>query len=222
MIPLRDKNPTHRVPFVNVGLIVANIVVFFYELSLGPDLESFFFRYGLVPYSFLVNLFNYEFTSSLTPLITSIFLHGGWMHLAGNMLYLWIFGDNVEDKLGHVRYLVFYLLCGITASLAHVIIDPSSTIPTVGASGSISGVLGAYLLMFPGARVVTIIPVLFFVEVAELPALFVLGLWFVMQFFNGLLSLGFQTAGMGGVAWWAHIGGFVAGLLLVKPFRRFR
>jgi len=138
------------------------------------------------------------------------------------MLYLWVFGDNVEDKLGHGRYLVFYLVCGLAASLLHVFIAPSSSMPTVGASGAISGVLGAYLLMFPRARVLTVIPIFFFLQFAELPALVVLGFWFVMQFFNGLISLGYETGGMGGVAWWAHVGGFVAGLILILPFRKYR
>lgn len=223
MIPLRDKNPTDRVPFVNISIIVLNVAAFVYELSLGPRLEVFFFQFGLVPQSFLASINSYEIiTNSFTPLFTSMFLHGGWMHLGGNMLYLWIFGDNVEDKIGHGRYLLFYLLCGIAASFLHVLIDPTSTIPTVGASGAISGILGAYLIMFPRARVVTVIPIFVFLHVAELPALFVLGFWFVIQFFNGLLSLGYQTAGMGGVAWWAHIGGFVAGLVLVIPFRKFK
>ncbi len=223
MIPLRDKNPTHRIPFVNVSIIIANIAVFIYELSLGErELERFFLQFGVVPqyvttafYSFDVGL------QTFLPLFSSMFLHGGWLHLGGNMLYLWVFGDNVEDKLGHGRYLLFYVLTGLAASFAHIAIDPLSEIPTVGASGAISGVLGAYLLMFPGARVVTLIPVFMFLQVAELPALVVLGLWFVLQFFNGLASLGYETAGMGGVAWWAHVGGFVAGLILVKPFRRF-
>ena len=223
MIPLRDKNPTQRVPFVNISIIIINVAAFVYEVSLGPQLEGFFFQFGLVPQSFLASISSYEIiTNSITPLFTSMFLHGGWMHLGGNMLYLWIFGDNVEDKIGHGRYLLFYLLCGIAASFVHVLIEPSSTIPTVGASGAISGILGAYLIMFPRARVVTVIPIFVFLHVAELPAIFVLGFWFVIQFFNGILSLGYQTAGMGGVAWWAHIGGFVAGLALVIPFRKFK
>lgn len=223
MIPLKDKNPTHRTPIVNIAIIVANVAAFVYEVSLGPQLESFFFQYGVVPRVFLDSLDSFEIVpGSIIPLFTSMFLHGGWLHLGGNMLYLWIFGDNVEDKLGHGRYFLFYICCGIAASLLHIILDPTSTIPTVGASGAISGILGGYLLMFPGARVVTVIPVFMFMQVAELPALLVLGFWFIIQFFNGLLSLGYHTAGMGGVAWWAHIGGFIAGLILTVPFRKFR
>jgi membrane associated rhomboid family serine protease len=223
MIPLRDKNPTHRVPFVNITIIVVNVVAFLYELSLGAQLEMFFFQFGIVPQRFVSGLNSIEVVSdSLIPLFSSMFLHGGWLHLGGNMLYLWVFGDNVEDKLGHGRFILFYLLCGIAASVVHVMIEPTSAIPTVGASGAISGVLAAYLLMFPKARVVTVIPIFIFLQIAELPALIVLGFWFVIQFFNGLLSLGYQTAGMGGVAWWAHIGGFVAGAVLVLPLRKFR
>jgi membrane associated rhomboid family serine protease len=136
------------------------------------------------------------------------------------MLYLWIFGDNIEDKLGHGRYFAFYVLCGLAAGALHVFIDPMSGIPTVGASGAISGVLGAYLLLFPRARVLTVIPVFVFIQLAELPAVIVLGFWFVIQFFNGLVSFGYETGGMGGVAWWAHIGGFLAGLVLILPFRK--
>jgi membrane associated rhomboid family serine protease len=223
MIPLRDKNPTHLVPVVNISIIVINIAFFLYELSLGPALDSFFQEYGVVPRLISSAFVNTSFgVSEFISLFSSMFLHGGFIHLGGNMLYLWIFGDNVEDKLGHGRYAVFYLLCGLTATASHIIISPNSSVPTVGASGAISGVLGAYLLMFPRARVITLIPIMFFLQVAELPALVVLGLWFVLQFFNGLAAIGPETAGMGGVAWWAHIGGFVTGLALVAPFRKFR
>lgn len=223
MIPIKDRNPTHRFPVVNVSIIVVNVAFFLYEVSLGPGLESFFYRFGVVPQNMTIALKSMDFSvATILPLFSSMFLHGGWLHLGGNMLYLWVFGDNVEDKLGRGRYFLFYILCGIAASLAHIIIDPNSQMPTVGASGAISGVLGAYLLMFPKARVVTLIPIFVFLQVAELPALVVLGFWFVLQFFNGLISLGYETAGMGGVAWWAHIGGFVTGLILVMPFRKFR
>ena len=223
MIPLKDKNPTQRVPVVNIELIVANIAVFLYEVSLGPRIGQFFLTFGVVPSDIVESFTSGRFRiGAVSPFFTSMFLHGGWLHLAGNMLYLWVFGDNVEDKLGHGRYLVFYLVCGLAASLLHVFIAPSSSMPTVGASGAISGILGAYLLMFPRARVVTVIPIFFFLQVAELPALVVLGFWFVMQFFSGLISLGYETGGMGGVAWWAHVGGFVAGLILILPFRKYR
>ncbi len=223
MIPIKDRNPTYRFPVVNISIIVVNIAFFLYEVSLGPELESFFYRFGVVPQNMTFALQSMDMSiATFLPLFSSMFLHGGWLHLGGNMLYLWVFGDNVEDKLGRSRYFLFYLLCGIAASLAHIIIDPNSQMPTVGASGAISGVLGAYLLMFPKARVVTLIPIFVFLQVAELPALVVLGFWFVLQFFNGLISLGYETAGMGGVAWWAHIGGFLAGLILVLPLRKFQ
>lgn len=223
MIPLRDINPTRRVPVVNVTIIGVNVVAFLYEVSLGSGLDVFFAAYAVIPHNITAAVSAPPFhLFPLFSLFTSMFLHGGWLHLGGNMLYLWIFGDNVEDKLGHGRYLIFYLLCGLTASVVHIVVDPLSTMPTVGASGAISGVLAAYLLMFPKARVVTVIPIFVFLQVAELPALLVLGMWFVLQFFNGLISLGYETAGMGGVAWWAHIGGFVAGFALVLPFRKFK
>jgi len=224
MIPIKDRNPTHRFPIFTILIILVNIVVFLYEISLDVKaLESFFLTYGVVPFS-VNGAFGQGLLDPMAvfPLLSSMFLHGGILHLGGNMLYLWVFGDNIEDKLGRGRFLAFYLLCGLAATLLHIVIDPTSTVPTVGASGAISGVLGAYLLMFPKARVVTIIPIFFFLQVAELPALIVLGFWFVIQFFNGIASLGYETAGMGGVAWWAHIGGFIAGLLFVIPLRKYR
>jgi membrane associated rhomboid family serine protease len=223
MIPLTDKNPTHRFPAVTIALIIVNAGVFLYEVSLGERIESFLQLFGAIPREIVSSLTLRDFIPGiLVPMATSMFVHGGWIHLIGNMLYLWVFGDNVEDKLGRLRYLIFYLICGFAASGLHVLLDPHSSMPMVGASGAISGVLGAYLLMFPRARVVTLIPIFFFIQIAELPALVVLGLWFVMQFFNGVLSLGQETGGMGGVAWWAHVGGFVTGLALLYPFRRFR
>lgn len=224
MIPIKDRNPTHRFPFVTILILLVNVVVFLFEISLDESgLEKFFLAYGVVPDTIVRSLSQGSLDLIVFfPLLSSMFLHGGFMHLGGNMLYLWIFGDNVEDKLGHGRFLAFYLLTGLAATVLHIVIDPGSTIPTVGASGAISGVLGAYLLMFPGARVVTIIPIVFFLQVTELPALVVLGFWFIIQFFNGIASLGFQTAGMGGVAWWAHIGGFIAGVLLAIPLRKYR
>lgn len=180
-------------------------------------------QYGVVPNEIYQALHGGIFKSyALITLVTSLFLHGGWLHLGGNMLYLWIFGDNVEDKLGHVRYFFFYLLCGLAASSLHIYITPTSTLPTVGASGAISGVLGAYVLMFPKARVLTLIPIFIFIQLAELPAYIIIGLWFVLQFFNGVLSLGYTTSSMGGVAWWAHVGGFVAGLILVFPLKKYQ
>jgi membrane associated rhomboid family serine protease len=223
MIPLKDKNPTKHFPVINILLIVINISAFVYQLTLGPRLEGFLFHYGLTPgaVSQTIRLGAFNPFIFLT-FISCLFLHGGWLHLGGNMLYLWIFGDNVEDKLGHFRYLIFYLLCGIAASALHVYIQPNSMVPTIGASGAISGVLGAYIIMFPRARVLTLIPIFIFIQLAELPAYILLGFWFVLQFFNGVLSLGYEAAGMGGVAWWAHVGGFVGGLLFVFPFRKYQ
>jgi len=218
MIPLRDRNPTRRTPVINIAIIIINVVVFLFQLSLGKEAESLYYQLGVIPRDVVAHFRNMELTSAIIPMFTSMFMHAGWLHLGGNMLYLWIFGDNVEDRVGRFRYVVFYLVCGLAATSAHILIDPSSEIPTVGASGAISGVLAAYLLMFPKARVVTIIPVFLFLQVAELPALIVLGFWFVMQFFSGVVSLGSDSIAAGGVAWWAHIGGFVAGVALVRPF----
>ena len=221
MIPIKDKNPSQTVPYLNYLLIGINIVVFAYQFSLGSGVEELYAKYALIPARLVGGL-----TAShpdLRPLITvftSMFLHGGFLHILGNMLYMWVFADNIEDKFGHIRFVIFFFLCGALASALHVVIDPHSPVPTVGASGAISGVLAAYLVMFPRTRVVTIIPIFFFLQIAELPAMAVIGLWFVIQFFNGVLSLGYETAGMGGVAWWAHMGGFLAGLVLVFPFRR--
>jgi membrane associated rhomboid family serine protease len=223
VIPLRDRNPTRRAPVVTIALIVLNVAVFVFELGLGSKLGGFFQTWGLVPDSVSGAFATGQVRLAvLLPLFTTMFIHGGWLHLGGNMLYLWIFGDNVEDELGHGRYLIFYLVCGMVASTLNILVDPHSTLPIIGASGAIAGVLGAYLLMFPRARVLTLIPFFFFLPLAELPALIVLGFWFVMQFFNGLISLGFETGGMGGVAWWSHIGGFAAGLALTFPFRKYR
>ncbi|HJQ83249.1 MAG TPA: rhomboid family intramembrane serine protease [Candidatus Binatia bacterium] len=205
MIPLRDTIPSATVPLVNYGIIVANVLVFLYETSLGPYFERFIFAYGLVPNDF-----------SLTALFTSMFLHGGWGHLLGNMLYLYIFGDNVEDRIGHGRYLVFYLLCGMAAGAAQAVANPSSDVPMVGASGAIAGVSGAYFLFFPRARVVTLVPIFLFLQVMEVPALFFLLIWFVWQVLSGVANLG---ATSGGVAFWAHVGGFLAGMALGPVLR---
>jgi membrane associated rhomboid family serine protease len=223
MIPLKDRNPRRRFPFITILLIVVNILVFVYQLSLGTRLELFFDHFSVIPNQIYQALHSEVFRPFVfITLITSLFMHGGWLHLGGNMLYLWVFGDNVEDKLGHIRFIIFYLLCGIAASALHIYFEPTSHVPTIGASGAISGILGAYIFMFPKARVLTLIPIFIFIQIAELPAYIILGLWFVLQFFNGIASLGYATAGMGGVAWWAHIGGFITGLLLVIPFRKYR
>jgi len=217
VIPLRDANPSRSVPFVTLALIALNCLVFLYEMALpAAGLERLVFTFGMVPAKVTAFPANpgIGFLDATVPFLTSMFLHAGWLHLLGNMWFLWIFGDNVEDHLGHLRFLLFYLLCGLVAAIVHLVFNLHSTIPTVGASGAIAGVLGAYLLLFPGARILTLVPV-FFVWLMELPAYVILLYWFVLQLLQGTATLGASAAG-GGVAWWAHVGGFLAGLALVK------
>ena len=215
MIPLRDENPASTVPVVTRALIVVNVGVFLYEVSLGQGLAAFVGDFGLVPLRLLES-----FQGAENPLpvigtiLSSTFLHGGWLHLIGNMWYLWIFGDNVEDRMGHVRYLVFYLAGGAAAGVLHTVMNAHSPLPTVGASGAIAAVLGAYLVLFPRARVVTLVPLFIVIQLMALPAVVVLGLWFVFQFFAGALSFGYAAGSAGGTAWWGHIGGFAFGMLL--------
>lgn len=216
MIPLRDENPSGTFPLVTLSIIAANVLAFFYELGLGPDLQPFIMRYGLVPVrvTYFAQVQGLGFGDLVLPFFTSMFLHGGWIHLVGNMWFLWIFGDNVEDRLGHGKYLLFYILCGLGASLAHVAFNPESGVPSIGASGAIAGVLGAYMVSFPMARVVTLVPLFFFVEIIYLPAFLFLFYWFFIQLFNGTLAIAL-SAQTGGVAWWAHVGGFITGIALV-------
>ncbi len=218
MIPLNDDNPTERTPVVTIVCIVACVLVFFYQASLPSDSgDRFVLQYGAIPALVFGqdNLPEMDVTiPAYTTLITSMFLHGGWMHLIGNMLYLWIFGNNIEDVMGHAKYVAFYLTCGILAALSHALTDPSSLVPMVGASGAISGVLGAYVLLFPRARVLVLMPGL---GATRVPAGVVLGMWFVMQLLSGGMSIG-STGG--GVAFFAHIGGFVAGMALIGLFKR--
>jgi membrane associated rhomboid family serine protease len=218
MIPIRDDNPTTITPVVTVGVIAANVLVFIYQVSLGPQGEAFVYVFGAVPAA----LFGGESPSPVPPLFTlatSMFLHGGVMHIGGNMLYLWIFGNNIEDVMGHGRFILFYLLCGVAAAYAHAVTAPDSLVPMIGASGAISGVLGAYLLLFPRARVLTLIPFGIVMHMEYIPAAWLLGLWILLQFFNGTLSLGGSG---GGVAWFAHVGGFLAGMALIHAFVRRR
>jgi membrane associated rhomboid family serine protease len=214
MIPLKDTIPSRTFPAVNITLVVINCLVFLYELALGPGLSPFIERYGIVP----VRFFNAGMISDMiAPLFSFMFLHGGWLHVISNMLYLWIFGDNVEDRMGHFRYLVFYLMCGVASGLVQLFVSPASRIPIVGASGAIAGVMGAYLLLYPFGRVVTLVFFFIFIDVVQIPAFFFLVFWFVLQFFSGA----FATPGQeGGVAWWAHVGGFLCGLLMVFPLAR--
>jgi len=220
MFPLRDQNPSGSFPAVTITVIVACTAAFLYELSLGPGLNRFLVEFALVPGQVAYGLQTGDgWRGVLPPFFTSMFLHGGWLHLAGNMWFLWIFGDNVEDMLGSIRFVFFYLFCGLAAGFTHFILDPSSSVPTIGASGAIAGVLGGYMLLFPGARVLTLVPLGFFLRVMEIPAAVMIGLWFVIQLASGVLTQGMEQ---GGVAWWAHVGGFVAGLVLVFPLRRRR
>lgn len=221
MIPLKDKNPSHSFPLVNYILIAANVVVFFYELSLGQGLDAFFVKYGLVPSRYFEAVASHtHLLSRYIPFFTSMFVHGGWLHIIGNMWFLFIFGDNVEDRLGHRNYLVFYLLCGLAAGGLQTYLSASSSVPTIGASGAISGVLGAYLIFFPRARIVTLIPIFFIFDIIDISAVLFIGFWFLIQFFSGVQSIGHGLSG--GIAWWAHVGGFVAGILLSPIFRRSR
>lgn len=220
MVPLSDNNPTRIRPFVTYTLIVLNLVIFFYELSLSEAaLEDLFRRYGVVPSEITASLSTGDFSQiqpQLLTLITSQFLHGGFLHLGGNMLFLWVFGNNIEDQLGHLKYLVFYLLCGALAGLTQWFFDPASDLPSIGASGAIAGVLGAYILRFPKATILTLLPLGFFFFTVRIPAVFFLGFWFLQQALYGIASLNAPAdVGMtGGVAYWAHAGGFVFGILL--------
>ena len=205
MIPLRDNIQSRTVPFVNYAIIGINILAFFYELSLGAgELNAFFYDYGVVPAKVTGGGFEPY------PFLTSMFLHGGWMHIIGNMLFLWIFGDNVEDRMGHVVYVFFYLLSGIGATALHIVTDTGSRLPTIGASGAIAGVMGAYFVLYPKARVLSAVIIFYFIRLIEIPAVVFLGIWFGFQFLSGLIAFGAEG---GGVAFWAHIGGFLVGIV---------
>ena len=214
MIPLRDTIPARNVPVVNYSLIGINIVIFLYQLSLGPAQDNLLLIYGLVPVRYTeVELWaRFSLFSQLFAFLSFMFLHGGFWHILGNMWSLYIFGDNVEDHFGPVRYLVFYLACGIASGLSHLVTNVDSMVPTIGASGAIAGVMGAYVLLHPKAKILTLIPIIFIPWFVEIPAFFYLGIWFVLQFINAAGSSGTG----GGIAWWAHIGGFVFGMVLLK------
>jgi membrane associated rhomboid family serine protease len=223
MIPIRDDTPRYSTPFITYLLIALNTLVFLFELSLGPHTrEVFVYQFGVEPIRVLegLGLANVVVPHpSAVPLLTSMFLHASWLHLIGNMWVLWIFGDNIEDYLGHFAYLIFYLVCGLAASLAHVLLNANSNVPSVGASGAIAGVMGAYFLLFPSARVLTLVPLIIFFTFVWLPAWIVLGYWFVLQFLSGAatsIAYSNRTGGGGGIAFWAHVGGFVAGLIMIK------
>ena len=216
MIPIRDANPSRSFPIVTIVFIIINVFIFLYELSLGQNLDEFFNVFALIPniYFELGVLGGFNFVERFYPFVTSQFLHGGWMHLIGNMWFLWIFGDNIEDRLGHVKYILFYLLCGVAAGLTHVYTNPLSPVPTVGASGAIAGVMGAYIILYPRAKVLTLIIFFFFIRFIEIPAFILLGIWFLIQFFSWAASMA-SSGAHAGVAWWAHIGGFVVGVIFI-------
>lgn len=220
MIPLRDTTRSSSFPVVNTIFIISNVIVFLYEIQLGKGLERFIFQYGLVP-EFLFSAKGIGFTERFSPFFTSLFIHGGFLHLIGNMLFLYIFGDNVEDRMGHFRYLVFYLLCGFSAAAFQTLTNIHSEIPMIGASGAISGVLGAYLIFFPRSRILTLLPIFFFIQLVHIPAMVFIIVWFIFQFLSGMATLPAKP-GIGGVAFWAHIGGFLSGLILARFFQRKR
>jgi membrane associated rhomboid family serine protease len=225
MIPIRDSVPSRSVPIVTRALILINVIVFFFELTFSQEgVEQLFYLFGLVPARFTHPKWAEAVgipLQSYWPILTHQFLHGGWFHIIANMWTLWIFGDNVEDRMGSFRFAIFYLLCGCIAGITHTLINPDSTVPSVGASGAIAGVLGAYLLFFPTARLVVMFPILFFPFFFDVPAVLYLGLWFLMQLFSGAAALGAPQE-VGGIAFWAHIGGFISGILLCGLFARSR
>ena len=222
MIPLRDTIPSRTFPFITYSLIVTNIAVFIHMLEMPqPHLESFLDIWGTIP-GWLTHTVNITHTgvanAGFLTLFTAMFLHGGWLHIIGNMWCLFIFGDNVEDRLGHFRFLIFYLCAGIASQITHVILNSGSTIPTIGASGAIAGVMGAYFVLFPHSQILVLIPIFIFPLFIEIPAVIYLFLWFLIQFYNGVFSIQPGAQGYGGIAFWAHVGGFVAGIFLLAIF----
>ena len=216
MIPIRDTIRSDTYPIVNIVIIAVNVAVFFVELSLGQGLNKFIYVYGLVPARYAIPEISVYFTAGqqVIAFLTFMFLHGGFLHLLGNMWSLYIFGDNVEDRLGHLRYLIFYLLCGLASGVSHLALNWHSDVPTIGASGAIAGVMGAYFILYPRAKVLTLVPIFFFLHFVELPTFLFLGIWFLFQF----LSAAGSSAQAGGIAWWAHIGGFMFGIMFLKLF----
>jgi membrane associated rhomboid family serine protease len=216
MIPLRDAIRSKNFPAVNFIIIGLNIIVFLWQFTQGPHLKEALYLYGIVPLRYSDPELSAQFTrfQQYLPFLTSMFLHGGFLHIIMNMWFLYIFGDNIEDRLGHIRYLVFYLFCGLAAGLVHLFTNWSSNIPTIGASGAISGVMGAYLLLYPRSKILTLIPIFFFFQFVEIPAFIFLGFWLLLQLF----SAGLTPRNVGGIAFWAHIGGFIAGLIFIKIF----
>jgi membrane associated rhomboid family serine protease len=222
MIPLRDTIPSASFPLVTITLIVVNTLIYLYEQSLGPAVERFVLQYGFVParYLYFAHAEPWNVLDRFGPMLTSMFLHGGFLHLLGNMWILWIFGDNVEDRLGKGRFLLYYLICGLAAVYLHYLTGRTSGVPVIGASGAIAGVMGGYFVLFPHARVLTLIPIFIFIQIVTIPAVVFLVLWFLMQLLSGVVASAAQVGG--GVAWWAHIGGFIAGaawMIVLRPQR---
>ena len=226
MFPIRDDQPSFSTPFVNYFIIGLNAIVFLFEQSVEFENPRAFvalmYEFGVVPRHVTHALGGEQFSlaAAFLPMLTSMFLHAGWMHVIGNMWFLWIFGDNVEDHLGHFKYLLFYLICGFAAAITHIVLNPGSSLPTVGASGAISGVMGAYLLLYPRAKVLTLVVLIVFFTFWWLPAWIFLGYWFLLQFLTGAQTIGQTGQATGGIAVWAHVGGFVAGVVLIKLFPR--
>lgn len=223
MIPIRDTIPSRRVAWLTRLLLLTNILAFAVELRQGSGLASFLYQFGVVPSRWFVSTASdlMDWPGLFLALVSSQFLHGGFLHLASNMLYLWIFGDNVEDRLGPSRFLLLYLGSGVVAAVSQILVTPHSSMPMVGASGAIAGVLGAYFLLFPSARIVTLVPIGFFLDAVELPAFLFLGFWFLLQWIQGMTTIG-RVATVGGVAFWAHVGGFISGMVgvaLLRPRR---
>jgi membrane associated rhomboid family serine protease len=241
VIPIGDSVRSRTIPYVNLTIIAANLLVFAYELALGSGLNRFLCDWGVTPRD-VTNFFAPPprpelalgpcglSSSQVGPDVllrpfTAMFIHAGWLHILGNMLFLWIFGDNVEDALGHLRYLLFYLICGLGAAAAQIFMTPNDLLPAVGASGAIAGVMGAYLVLYPRANIAVLVPLLILLGAFYIPAVLLIGVWFLMQLFSGVASIGYATGGSGGVAWWAHVGGFLVGMLLIalsRPRRRSR
>ena len=218
MFPIHDDNPTRITPYVTYALLLACVLIFFWQISLGDGVQQAVYSFGVIPSVLFASKslpVELEILPAWLTIFTSMFLHGGWMHLIGNMLYLWVFGNNVEDAMGHRRFILFYLLCGLLAAMTQAVLNPDSEIPMIGASGAISGVLGAYLLLHPYARILVVIPIIIVIYTPWIAAYWVLGFWFVLQLINTLTS----ASDVGGVAYGAHLGGFVAGMLLIPLFK---
>lgn len=220
-LPLTDHIRRRSFWFITLALIIANVWVFFFELSLGPNINRLVFIFGIVPARYVTRtgIPNLTAAGFFVPIFVSMFLHGGWLHLLGNMLFLFVFGRSVEDRFGHIKFLCIYFLSGFAGAILHIILNAGSRMPSIGASGAIAGVLGAYFVSFPRARITTLIPLIFFFWTIELPAILLLGYWFLIQFLTGFQTLTIQSATGGGVAWWAHVGGFMMGLFLAVAFQ---